>query len=133
MDAGEGVKMMFSVMRASSLYSPQYRELSDQAQSAIMLTLLNEERPPIWEQVSDWMDRHGQIANGELCEIAGLDTLKASKQLKRCVDQGLLVPDPRRGKRNMVYRKPISSGNNPVPDLLSEAPENNREDELNIR
>lgn len=126
-DAGEGVKMMFSVMRASSLYPPQYRESSDQAQAAIILTLLNEERPPIWEQVSDWMDRHGPIANGELCEIAGLDTLKASKQLKRWVDQGLLIPDPLRGKRNMVYWKSISNGNNPVPDLLSEAQENNLE------
>ncbi|MBS0341070.1 MAG: hypothetical protein JSS56_11120, partial [Proteobacteria bacterium] len=31
-DAGEGVQMMFNLMRAGSLYPPQYRELRDQAQ-----------------------------------------------------------------------------------------------------
>ncbi|MGJ7544970.1 RNA-binding domain-containing protein [Variovorax sp. LT1R16] len=120
-DAGEGVRMMFSLMRANSLYPPQYREHRDQAQEAIVVTLLNEERPPIWEQVSDWMDREGPIANSDLCQIAGLDTLKASKMLKRWVDQGLLVADPSRGKRNMVYSKPgrLASG-----DLLAGGTDN---------
>ena len=117
-DAGEGVRMMFTVMRAHSLYPPQYRELREQAQEAIMVTLLNEERPPIWEQVSDWMDRNGPLSNGELCAISGLDTLKASKLLKRWVIQGLLVPDATRAKRNMVYLKPESS-DGIEPDLLS--------------
>ncbi|MFG6457424.1 hypothetical protein [Roseateles sp. BYS96W] len=77
------------------------------------------------EQVSDWMDRNGPIANADLCQIAGLDTLKASKQLKRWVDQGLLVPDTGRGKRNMVYRKPVLDGSATEGlDLLSQAPEN---------
>jgi ATP-dependent DNA helicase RecG len=105
-DAGEGVRMMFSVMRASSLYPPQYRELHEQAQGAVMVTLLNEERPPTWEQVSDWMERNGPLNNSSLCQIAGLDTLKASKLLQRWVSQGLLVSDDTRGKRNTVYRKP---------------------------
>ncbi|MCG6116902.1 MAG: putative DNA binding domain-containing protein [Aquimonas sp.] len=105
-DAGEGVPMMFSLMRAENLYPPQYRELSDQAQGAISVTLLNEERPPIWEQVSHWVDRNGPIANSDLCEIAGLDTLKASKLFKRWVEQGLLAPDASRGKRHTVYSKP---------------------------
>lgn len=124
-DAGEGVRMMFNLMRAQSLYPPQYRELRDQAQDAVVVSLLNEERPPIWEQVSDWMDRNGPIANADLCQIASLDTLKASKQLKRWVDQGLLVADPTRGKRNMVYRKAGLSAAGEAPDLLSEADENN--------
>lgn len=118
-DAGEGVRMMFSLMRASNLYPPQYREQPAQVQEAIVVTLLNEERPPIWEQVSDWMDRNGPLGNGDLCRIAGLDTLKASKMLKRWVEQGLLVSDPSRGKRNMVYRKPGG------PDLLTGGPDNN--------
>lgn len=124
-DAGEGVRMMFSLMRAENLYPPQYRELSDQAQEAISVTLLNEERPPIWEQVSDWIDRNGPIANADLCKIARLDTLKASKQLKRWVDQGLLMADPTRGKRNMVYRKPSVGNKSPQePDLLSNGSDN---------
>ncbi len=75
-----------------------------------MVTLRNEERPPAWEQVSDWMDRHGPISNRDLCKIiAGLDTLKASKMLKHWVDQGLLIQDPTRAKRNMVYDKPTAT------------------------
>ncbi len=117
-DAGEGVRMMFSLMRAGNLYPPQYREVRDQAQEAIVVTLLNEERPPMWEQVSDWMDRNGPINNGALCRIAGLDTLKASKLLQRWVLQGLLVSDDTRGKRNTVYRKP----NQVDADLLQGMP-----------
>jgi ATP-dependent DNA helicase RecG len=125
-DAGEGVKMMFSLMRTSNLYPPQYAEQRDQAQDSIRVTLLNEERPPIWEQVSDWIDREGPIANSDLCQIANLDTLKASKQLKRWVEQGLLVSDPSLGKRNMVYRKPaIANGQQThPPDLLSKGSDN---------
>ena len=124
-DAGEGVRMMFSLMRAGNLYPPQYRELRDQAQEAILVTLLNEERPPIWEQVSDWMDRHGPIANSDLCHITGLDTLKASKMLKRWVEQGLIVADPTRGKRNMVYDKPAASPDESTPGLLASDEDNN--------
>lgn len=124
-DAGEGVRMMFSLMRAGNLYPPQYRELRDQAQEAILVTLLNEERPPVWEQVSDWMDRHGPIANSDLCQIAGLDTLKASKMLKRWVEQGLIAADPSRGKRNMVYHKPAASPDESTPGLLASDEDNN--------
>ncbi|MFT4102248.1 MAG: ATP-binding protein [Burkholderiaceae bacterium] len=123
-DAGEGVKMMFNLMRAENLYPPQYRALPEQAQEAVSVLLLNEARPPIWEQVSDWMDRHGPIANVDLCRLAGLDTLKASRQLKRWVEQGLLVADLSRGKRNMVYHKPVADADSDEPDLLSQAHEN---------
>lgn len=129
-DAGEGVRMMFSVMRANDLYPPQYRELREQAQDAVLVTMLNEERPPIWEQVSDWMDRHGPISNSQLCSLSGLDTLKASKLLKRWVDQGLLVPDTTKAKRNMVYLKPVVAGDD-EPGLFAEAPDNNPGDESN--
>ena len=109
-DAGEGVKMMFSLMRSGKLFPPLYRELREQAQEAISVMLRNEELPPIWEQVSDWIDRNGPIANSDLCAIANLDTLKASKQLKRWVEQGLLEADTSRGKRYIVYRKPAADG-----------------------
>jgi len=118
-DAGEGVRMMFNLMRERNLYPPQYRESRNQAQEAVSVTLLNEEPLPIWEQVSDWIDRNGPISNGILCQIAGVDTLKASKQLKNWVEQGLLVNDPTRGKRNMVYQKPASEDEAPALNLLS--------------
>ena len=118
-DAGEGVRMMFSLMRAGNLYPPQYREWRDQAQEAIVVTLLNEERPPIWEQVSDWIDRNGPINNGALCQISSLDTLKASKLLQRWVLQGLLINDDTRGKRNTVYRKPSQMDADLLPRLPS--------------
>jgi ATP-dependent DNA helicase RecG len=120
-DAGEGVRMMFSVMRASNLYPPQYRELSEQAQSAVQVALLNEERPPMWEQVSDWIDRNGPIANSHLCQIAGVDTLRASKMLKRWVEQGLLTADTSGGKRNTTYAKPTAKSE--VGGSLSLPPE----------
>ena len=127
-DAGEGVRMMFNLMRAQNLYPPQYRELRQPAQEVTAVTLLNEERPPIWEQVSDWIDRNGPIANSGLCKISGLDTLKASKQLKRWVDQGLLENDPSRGKRNMVYRKPAAGNESIAPGLLARAWENKNQE-----
>lgn len=126
-DAGEGVRMMFSLMRAGNLYPPQYRELRDQAQEAIIVTLLNEERPPIWEQVSDWVDRHGPIANSDLCRIAGVDTLKASKMFKRWVEQGLLVADTSGGKRNTTYSKPVAEDGAETPGSLALLPDNKPE------
>lgn len=122
-DAGEGVRMMFSVMKASKLYPPFYAELKEQAQEAIMVMLRNEESPPVWEQVSDWIDRHGSIGNADLCQIASLDTLRASKLLKRWVDQGVLVADPTKAKRNMVYYKPLQDGitqDDLLPDELKD-------------
>ncbi|MDO5625270.1 MAG: ATP-binding protein [Pseudomonadota bacterium] len=122
-DAGEGVKMMFNLMRAENLYPPQYRELREQAQQAISVTLFNEESPSTWEQVSDWVDREGFIGNKELCQIADLDTLKASKQLKRWVDQGLLVSNQTVGTKNRVYLKPGAQEKVQGLDLLSQGPE----------
>lgn len=124
-DAGEGVKMMFNVMRASNLYPPQYRELREQAQEAISVILLNEESPSVWEQVSDWVDRQGSISNSDLCQIAGLDTLKASKQLKRWVERGLLVSNQAIGKKSRVYLRPSTSPDGEgSPDLLSRNTDN---------
>jgi ATP-dependent DNA helicase RecG len=109
-DAGEGVRMMFSLMRAGNFYPPQYRELREHAQEAVTVILLNQERPPIWEQVSDWIDRHHDpITNRDLCQIANVDTLKASKMLKGWVEQGLLVADMSGGKRHTNYTKPTAS------------------------
>lgn len=125
-DAGEGVRMMFTVMRTHNLYPPLYREMREQAQQAVLVTLLNEERPPIWEQVSDWIERNGPIANSSLRRIAGVDTLQASKMLKRWVEQGLLMADSSGGKRKTVYFKPATQDEAPTPDPLSAALDNGK-------
>lgn len=123
-DAGEGVKMMFSEMAAADLYPPQYRENMSPAVESVTVTLLNAKRPTAWDQVSDWIDRHGSIANAEVVRIAGVDTLKASKLLTAWRDQGLLAPLPGRGKRNMAYTKPDEADSD--LELLSMPEDNNQ-------
>jgi len=105
-DAGEGVKMMFAEMAHAKLYPPQYRQNTEAAVESVTVTLLNHERPTAWDEVSHWIDAHGAIANSELCQIANIDTLAASRMLRSWVDQGVLVPLPNRAKRNMAYSKP---------------------------
>ena len=114
-------------MRAANLFPPFFRENRDVAQSAVVVTLLNEERPPIWEQVSDWIERNGPIANGDLCRIAGVDTLRASKMLRRWVEQGVLQRDDSGGKRHTIYRKPDPSDGVEIEPSLSFAPDNEQE------
>jgi ATP-dependent DNA helicase RecG len=122
-DAGEGVKMMFAEMDAAKLYPPQYSQNTEAAVESVTVTLLNLERPNVWTEVSDWIDRHGSIANAELCKIAKVETLKASKMLAAWVEQGVLEPLAGRGKRNMAYTKPAQGGEQ--PSLLSGLEENN--------
>lgn len=105
-DAGEGVPMMFAQMAQANLYEPLYREQLEAAVPTLVVTLLNEERPPLWVQVSDWIDRNGPIANSKLREISGLDTLAASKQLRQWVAQGVLVALPAPSRQQARYTKP---------------------------
>jgi len=104
-DAGEGVRMMFATMQAVGLYPPIFLSSPYLEHDAVMVMLLNEERPAVWEQVSNWIDRHGSISNGELCKIAGIDTLKASKMLKKWVDADMLSRDTSKGKRGTRYMR----------------------------
>lgn len=106
LDAGEGVKMMFAEMDRARLYPPQYRENPEAAVESLTVLLLNHERPTAWDEVSDWLDRHGTIANADVVRIAGVDTLKSSKMLAGWREQGLLVQVPGRAKRNMAYARP---------------------------
>ena len=122
-DAGEGVKMMFAEMAAAKLYPPQYAQNLDAAVESVTVTLLNLERPSVWDEVSAWIDAHGSIANAELCKLAGVDTLKASKMLVTWRDQGLLMALPDRAKRNMAYSKVEVE----APDLLSSGLDNKLE------
>lgn len=108
-DAGEGVPMMFAQMEQAKLYEPLYREQLETAVPTLVVTLLNLERPTVWDEVSAWIDREGAISNVKLCDIAKVDTLKASRMLVAWRDQGLLVPVPGRAKRNMAYTKPTTA------------------------
>lgn len=108
-DAGEGVKMMFAEMASAKLYPPQYRQSLETAVETVTVTLFNLERPSAWDEVSDWIDREGSIQNAKLCDIAKVDTLKASRMLVAWREQGLLVPVPGRAKRNMAYTKPTKA------------------------
>jgi len=123
LDAGEGVRMMFAQMAEAELYPPQYRLGSGSEIETVTVTLLNASRPSTWDEVSDWLDRQGTIANADLVRISGVDTLKASKQLGAWRDQGLLIPVPGRAKRNMAYMKP--SGADGEQSLLSALGDNN--------
>jgi ATP-dependent DNA helicase RecG len=109
-DDGEGVRMMFNEMAAARLYPPQYRQFTETAVDGVAVTLLNEDRPPAWVEVSDWIDRNGPIANADLCQIAGVDTLKASKMLRGWVSKGLLVSLPNRSRSNTAYLKASPDG-----------------------
>ena len=105
-DDGEGVRMMFGEMAAAQLYPPQYKQSTDTAVETLLLTLFNEDRPAVWTEVSDWVDRNGPIANADVCRIAGVDTLKASKMLRGWVERGLLEPLAGRVRSNAAYQKP---------------------------
>jgi ATP-dependent DNA helicase RecG len=121
-DAGEGVRMMYAEMALAKLYPPQYRENTDAAVECVTVTLLNLLKPTAWDQISDWLDRHGSIANADVVRIAGVDTLKASKLLTAWREQGLLEPLPGRGKRNMAYVRATDA--HTEVDLLSTLGEN---------
>lgn len=124
-DAGEGVPMMFAQMAQANLYEPLYREKMDAAVPTLLVTLLNEERPPLWVQVSDWIDRHGPITNSKLREMSALDTLAASRQLRQWVNKGVLVALPAASRQQASYTKPEWAG---VPDSLSLALDNEPQD-----
>lgn len=122
-DAGEGVRMMFAEMAQAELYPPQYRQNTDTAVESVTVTLFNAKRPSAWDQISDWIDRHGSIANADVVRIAKVDTLKASKLLTGWREQGLLIPVPGRAKRNMAYTKSTQAMSD-LP-LLSDMEDNN--------
>lgn len=122
-DLNEGVPMMFAEMAHAKLYPPQYRQVADANKESVTVTLLNMERPTVWDEVSNWIDRNGSIANSEICQIASVDTLKASKMLKAWADQGVLARVPHRAKRNMAYVKPVRADDEQA-DLLSSVLDN---------
>ena len=108
LDGGEGVPMMFETMRAAGLYPPIYVSRPTPERQSVRVTLLNQRRPTVWEQVSDYLDQHGTIANAEVRRLRDTDdTLGTSKLLRAWVDSGLLVvANPEAGKSVRRYAKP---------------------------
>lgn len=56
--------------------------------------------------MSDWVDRKDPIANRHVREIAGVDTLEASRMLRNWVAQRLLVALPAASRQQASYAKP---------------------------
>jgi ATP-dependent DNA helicase RecG len=83
-----------------------------------MVYLWNHNRPSLWQQVSDYIDRHGSIGNAEVRRLMGTDdTLGISKQLKHWVDQGLLVVANPHAGRNV--RRCTKTDLDPDTDFFS--------------
>ena len=100
--------MMVRTMREAGLYPPLWRSRAALARDAVVVTLLNQNRPTVWEQVCDHLDKHGNIGNAELRLLMETDdTLGTSKQLKAWVKQGLLmIVNPDAGTNVRRYSKP---------------------------
>ncbi len=73
--------------------------------------LLNEHRPTVWEQVTRHIDQRVFIGNTEVRKAMEPDNvLAASKQMKKWVDQGLLIIlNPEAGTRYRRYSKANAS------------------------
>ena len=110
LDAGEGVRMMFGTMHDVGLYPPIYATRPRLRREAVVVHLFNENRPSVWEQVNDCIDKHGSIGNAEVRQLMGADTLKASQQIKKWRNLGLLeVTNPLAGTRVRRYSRPDKS------------------------
>lgn len=116
LDAGEGVRMMFQTMEAAGLYPPLYLTRATTGRDEVLVVLLNENRPGLWDQVADFLGKHGTIANAKVRQIMGSDdTLAASRALKEWVERGLLeVANPEAGKRIRRYKLPEADPTRPL-------------------
>jgi ATP-dependent DNA helicase RecG len=108
LDAGEGVRMMFGTMHEAGLYPPVYLTRPRLEREAVIVHLWNQNRPTVWHQVSEYIDRNGSIGNAEVRNLMGTtDTLGVSKHLRHWVDQGLLIiANPQAGRNVRRYTKP---------------------------
>jgi ATP-dependent DNA helicase RecG len=104
-DAGEGVRMMFSEMHDAGLYPPQHWESSLAAGDCLTVVLMTEPRHELWDEVSNWIDEKGFIGNSVVCTLGKLNTERASRLLKKWADLGFLRTVEGRGRKNRIYVK----------------------------
>jgi hypothetical protein len=66
--------------------------------------------PPIWVYgdiiYGNSENSKSLITNSDLCKIANIDTLTASKLFSKWVVKGMLIPDKSKGTRGSRYSKP---------------------------
>jgi ATP-dependent DNA helicase RecG len=100
--------MMFGTMWDTGLYPPLYITRPQMEREVLLCVLLNENRPSAWEQVSDYIDKHGSIRNPEVRQLMGTEnTLAAYKQIKKWVERRqLVVLNPHAAKQHRRYGKP---------------------------
>lgn len=110
LDAGEGVRMMVSVMDQAGLYLPVFLSPPDIPRDVVITVLLNEERPSAWRQVEAYATKYGSVGNVEVRKILRTDDrVRASKLLRGWVEAGILVPlNAESGKKDRRYRLPGS-------------------------
>ncbi len=109
LDAGEGVKMMFSTLEGDGLYPPVFEEESTPQRERVLVKLSNEARLPEWILVRDHLLGHGTVGNADVRRILNLgdDGVKASRFLRGWVDKGLIeVANPDSGTRSRRYQLP---------------------------
>lgn len=108
LDAGEGVRMMFETMGQAELYPPIFLTRPEIAKEAVIVLLLNELRPGVWDQVYQYLLKNKDIGNAEVRRILKTDDpVRTSKTIKKWVTRGLLVhSDPNAAKQNRRYRLP---------------------------
>lgn len=125
LDAGEGVRMMFHTMEKAGLYPPVYLTRASTGRDEVRVMLRNENRPSLWDQVADVLQKKGTIANADVKKIMGSDdTLAASRALREWVDRGLIeVANPDVGKRIRRYRL---TETDPTEKLFFEEQQNRR-------
>ncbi len=112
LDAGEGVRMIFTSMDQENLYPPIYKETDTVERETVQVTLRNETRLPEWKLVHDVLVKRGTIKNVDVRQIFNIDSvLKASKLLKKWVEAELIeIANPEGGKRNREYRLSNTGG-----------------------
>ena len=112
-------------MKEAGLYPPLYMTRPKLPREAVRVYLFNQNRPSIWEQVTDYLDKHGSIGNAEIRQLMQTDdTLRASKMLKSWVEQGLLeVSNPDAGRNVRKYRRPTVDTDDFFSDVLGKEPD----------
>jgi ATP-dependent DNA helicase RecG len=107
LDQNEGVKAMRRQMATAKLYPPVFATYPD-LKDSVRVSLHNEKAPDAWEKVEHHLRRFQSLGNAEARKLLDIeDTVKVSKQLKRWVDQGLLLPINAGGAKQKVrYRLP---------------------------